>query len=360
MTVSAAKIEANRKNAKRSTGPRTLQGKARSRVNALKHGLCSTTLVPEDIQAVRERTDQWFFAVKPRNLYQSWMVNQIAVASLRIDRAGRMERRFRDREMLRAELTWDDDRAKEAEALGSKLCRRPSEVAAQLRATPQGCDWLMRRWSELARSAELNGSWTPEQTRLAFDLLGTPTECREGRQPGEVIDLDGHLIGSPEGPVALARREVAALKARRERVEPLDEVDRSLTSVDLLDEANVPLKRLRRYEATLHNRLRWCLQQVQSEPPRHQTDPDYRTRWVEPPAKTKTPASEADPTPAEAPSIGAFKPTHPPFDLHPDEFPEPGQFPDIPKIVANRREKKLKKAEARRQEKRRKVERLRA
>ena len=38
-TVSERKLATNRENAKRSTGPRTLEGKARSRFNALKHGL---------------------------------------------------------------------------------------------------------------------------------------------------------------------------------------------------------------------------------------------------------------------------------------------------------------------------------
>ena len=38
-TVSPQKLNANRENAKKSTGPKTLRGKAHSRGNALKHGL---------------------------------------------------------------------------------------------------------------------------------------------------------------------------------------------------------------------------------------------------------------------------------------------------------------------------------
>jgi hypothetical protein len=48
--TSQARIEANRKNARRSTGPKTAAGKARSRANALKHGLAAKLL--QDGQAV--------------------------------------------------------------------------------------------------------------------------------------------------------------------------------------------------------------------------------------------------------------------------------------------------------------------
>jgi hypothetical protein len=42
--ISEVKQQANRANAARSTGPKTLAGKATVRRNALKHGLCSRTL----------------------------------------------------------------------------------------------------------------------------------------------------------------------------------------------------------------------------------------------------------------------------------------------------------------------------
>jgi hypothetical protein len=44
-TVSARKLESNRENSKKSTGPKTARGKANSRFNAAKHGLCAKRLI---------------------------------------------------------------------------------------------------------------------------------------------------------------------------------------------------------------------------------------------------------------------------------------------------------------------------
>ena len=52
--TSSEKQAANRRNAKRSTGPRTARGKARSKRNALKHGLAVSAL---DAFAAREVRD---------------------------------------------------------------------------------------------------------------------------------------------------------------------------------------------------------------------------------------------------------------------------------------------------------------
>ena len=53
--TSSAKVVANRRNALRSTGPRTVEGKSRSSRNAFRHGLLSNIPVLPDL----ERQEDW-------------------------------------------------------------------------------------------------------------------------------------------------------------------------------------------------------------------------------------------------------------------------------------------------------------
>ena len=362
MTCSPAQLAANRANSIKSTGPRTTEGKSRSRANALKHGLCASAVVPESLELIQARASEWFHPLKPQNEYHAWLVDKITIYSLRVDRGERMERRLRDRKSLRAELAWDEERKLEVEALGARLSSRPAESVAALRRTTVGCDWLIGRWTMLEKVAA-GGSWTPEQARLAFDLLATPPEFRDRRQPGDL---------APESddsrPAAVAARERARLVEHRATIAELDEVDRALTEADLFDESHPELKRLRRQEATLHNRLRWCLAELRHISIHFKPNPELIPRWVadlNPPVPLADPAPAPEPEPVPEPEPAAEASPedrfpHPPFDLEPHEFPEPGQLPDIPKIIAGRRERKAKQAESRRDAKRRKLERLRA
>jgi len=357
----------HRANSLLSTGPRTQAGKEQSRANALKHGLCAAVVVAEDAELVQRRSVDFFKTLRPQNHFHCWLVTEVALLSIRIDRSERIERRVRDKVAIGAELSWDDDRRIEAALLGGSLGHRPEVVVEQLRKNPQGCEWLMGRWAMLAHSADVHGTWTPEQDQLAFDLLGTPAEFRRGHKPGASLDFDGRVVESANDPAAVARREITALRDRRELVEGLDEAARSLAMSDLGDDSDPELRRLRRYEATLHGRLRWCLAQLRHQSPHQEPFRGLMTTWLgqQEPLSPEAEAPPAPPIPepkAEAPpeSAGWLRPIHPPFDLEADEVPPSGQELDIPAILASRREKRLEKAQARRESRRRQLERLRA
>jgi hypothetical protein len=359
MFVSEARIAANRRNALRSTGPKTAEGKARSRANALKHGLCASVVVAEDAALVQRRSVDFFKTLRPQNHFHCWLVTEIALLTIRIERVERMERRVRDKLAIQAELGWDDDRRLEMIRLGSTLGNQPEEVVEQLRRTPQGCEWLMGRWAMLAYSADEKTSWTAEQDQLAFDLLGTPALFRQGHKPGAALDFDGKVVEPAAGPAAVARREIAALRERRDLVAGMDEANRSLAEADLGDDSDPELRRLRRYESTLHGRLRWCQSQLRHQSPLEEPYRGLMTTWLgqqEPPPA----AQSSTPEPMPAASNGWLPSIHPPFDLTPEEVPAPGEPVDLPRIVASRRQQKLGRTAARRDARRRKLEHLRA
>ena len=93
MVVSAAKLEANRRNAQRSTGPRSANGLSRTRLNALKHGATAQTpvLPGEDPALFQARVDAYKADLQPRNTLENEMVERMALMSTQYDRANRVD-----------------------------------------------------------------------------------------------------------------------------------------------------------------------------------------------------------------------------------------------------------------------------
>ena len=74
-------LKANRANARKSTGPKTLMGKFTSRFNALKHGLASQKIVTipgESYDAYCELLMNIMFEYDPQTAYQRQLVEQLA------------------------------------------------------------------------------------------------------------------------------------------------------------------------------------------------------------------------------------------------------------------------------------------
>ena len=91
-----AQINANRNNAKKSTGPRRQEGKARVAKNALKHGLLArdTVLPGEDPAEFDSQLSALEEDIRPANSLEFELVRQIADAQWRMRRLTRLETGF--------------------------------------------------------------------------------------------------------------------------------------------------------------------------------------------------------------------------------------------------------------------------
>jgi hypothetical protein len=117
---SARKAAANRQNALKSTGPKTPDGKAAVRLNALRHGLLSEEiLLPgEDEEALRELAEDLRAELQPVGELEGLLVDRITSLLWRLRRLGRVEAGIFAHEFF-AELA---DRAeREARAQSSRL-----------------------------------------------------------------------------------------------------------------------------------------------------------------------------------------------------------------------------------------------
>jgi len=91
--TSEAKIEANRRNALKSTGPKTERGRERARLNALRHGMTARQLVAtdEDFGDFARFSAELRATLAPADAVEEQMVEGIVVSTWRLRRAWRAE-----------------------------------------------------------------------------------------------------------------------------------------------------------------------------------------------------------------------------------------------------------------------------
>jgi hypothetical protein len=114
-------IDANRRNARRSTGPVTELGKNVARFNALKHGMtASTTVLPyEDAVSYNELRESFVATYNPANAVEAALVETVANSYWRLLRIRRVEtatitlgvRGLKKRNNVSIEPRHDDDMA---------------------------------------------------------------------------------------------------------------------------------------------------------------------------------------------------------------------------------------------------------
>jgi hypothetical protein len=199
-----AQIAANQRNAAKSTGPKTEEGKAMARLNALRHGERAKTvkvdalpvLPQEDPRVLAERIQLWLDDWQPRDVTEDELVRRGAKVAWMLERGERIETAHlsdRVRKAARKAGPTAPVSAKRMQAvsnLGSKLFfdhspanpsilfppddwkDEPAVFIAGLEETIEGCRWLLDRWAELRTLLDRQAAWMSADVHRFVRMLG--------------------------------------------------------------------------------------------------------------------------------------------------------------------------------------------
>ena len=177
MAATPAQRAANRLNAAKSTGPKSVEGKETARRNSLKHGLTGAGVVipgeDEGEVAIREAAfrDQ---LVDEGDALGGALVRQMAIASMRVERAFRMETALAAARMRKAPEIFDDERQVLAQHFLADLAIDPVTIRRRLIAAPEGVDALVVRLRALREQtvSTRNITWDEPEGKELDQILG--------------------------------------------------------------------------------------------------------------------------------------------------------------------------------------------
>ena len=178
MPTSPARIAANQRNAQRSTGPKTVEGKNRSRLNAFRHGLAgSGDLVSpsDDLALVQRRTSAFIRELDATGEVGKLLARRAAVLSVRMETAADRDFKAVARAVQAGRAQFDDDRAEQLDAwvVEAEESGAPDLALCKLETCPEGLRYLRGAWRVL-RAQVANGD-TAAAHRAAHWLGPVPS-----------------------------------------------------------------------------------------------------------------------------------------------------------------------------------------
>ena len=251
----SARIQANRLNAMRSTGPRSTEGKARSRRNSLKHGLTGEGVVlPPDVEAQTAlRIKAWTESLAPRGPVELDLIKVAATSMTRVELCWQEESAAQRRAVARAEIAWDADRLDEAAQLMLQLPKQPQRIVYALGRTASGVRQMRESWQELSLRLDDTGEWSESQLQMALDLLGVLTIFRDSYNLLDISSMS--LEEGRELRRQIVEFEIHRLTEELQWLEDLDDLERDDRLKGLNTQNDPEVARLRRYELALTRRV---------------------------------------------------------------------------------------------------------
>src|SRR4051812_35874441 len=190
--ATAAQIEANRRNARMSTGPKSAAGKARASLNSVKHGRRAKAALPvlpqEDPAELVAKIRQWVEDLQPVGDAERDLVARAAELSWLLDRDRRAETAGLAERVRQAQLPSNAGIVEKGCDLGRKLLYNagprilpvsgppwddnPAAFLRGLESTAEGCRWLLERWVVLGDMLERGAIWTLTDLWRSIRLQG--------------------------------------------------------------------------------------------------------------------------------------------------------------------------------------------
>ena len=151
----------NKLNAMHSKGPKSDEGKSKASQNALKHGLTARvlTLPGEDPDEIQAQADAWYDAAQPETHDEEVLTDQLALASLRLERLAKAETAILAAQVIDAENLWECQQQRELAKYTRMLHNDVRLAQIELRSFGAGARWLLDRWIELKCAFELADCW---------------------------------------------------------------------------------------------------------------------------------------------------------------------------------------------------------
>ncbi len=203
MPASEAQIHANRENAARSTGPKTVEGKERSRANALKHGLtgAGVALTTEDAAEV-ERVFVAFEAdFRPTDEMGRILIRRAATCAVRMERSVLHETAALNERVLEAQAEAEANREDPIEA-GHRAMFDPSKEATLARkyeaAAERGFFKAIKEFRQLQREAK--GELKVSKSGVSPEKLGSFLPVETIRSVIASLPVEPARIAPPSPP----------------------------------------------------------------------------------------------------------------------------------------------------------------
>lgn len=270
--ISSKQLAANRNNALKSTGPKTPEGKAASKMNALKHGICSREVLVHGVNITESRREleslyeRFWEDLNPVGPMEEVLVDEIVTAYWRKLRAlkaesgeialsvdqGQLRRSNHNTkfQVLQWGLTGDVISAMHQSALGNSV----------------QANWLRELRAQLERTGELTGE---DLKKFIFEDQRSPIAMEMEKlrvkfsQAADAVDPASWREETKREALAYIDRQLAmrgfsqAVCEKREKVE-----EESRQAAAVLPETEI-LDKILRYEAKLERQMYRAMSQLE-------------------------------------------------------------------------------------------------